>query len=131
MDRLLTKERSIVYDLFEWPYLSSNVLIIIGIANSIDLIERSLPLLKIRSSKPCTLVFPTYSEADLTLIIRQRVQLCNESLGTEFPLFQEPAIRLCVKKVAEMGDARRLLDVCKNALQLTAPDGFSRENAVK
>ena len=47
VDHLLTKERTIVYDLLEWPYLSRHVLIVIGIANSVDLVEKSLPLLKI------------------------------------------------------------------------------------
>lgn len=47
VDHLLTKERTIVYDLFEWPYISKHVLIVIGIANSVDLVEKSLPLLKI------------------------------------------------------------------------------------
>ena len=47
VDHLLTKERTIVYDLFEWPYISKHVLIVIGIENSVDLVEKSLPLLKI------------------------------------------------------------------------------------
>ena len=47
VDRLFSNERSIIYDLFEWPYKSSTTLIVIGIANSIDLVEKSLPLLKI------------------------------------------------------------------------------------
>lgn len=48
VDRLFTAERSIVYDLFEWPYNSPHTVIVIGIANSIDLIEKSLPLLQIK-----------------------------------------------------------------------------------
>ena len=51
IDHLLTKERSTVYDMFEWPYISSQIIIVIGIANSVDLVERSLPLLKIGRSK--------------------------------------------------------------------------------
>lgn len=51
VDRLFTNERSIVYDLFEWPYKSSNTLIVIGIANSIDLVEKSLPLLKLNKGR--------------------------------------------------------------------------------
>ena len=47
VDHLLTKERTIVYDLFEWRYISQHALIVIGIANSVDLVEKSLPLLKI------------------------------------------------------------------------------------
>lgn len=49
VDRLFSNERSIIYDLFEWPYKSSTTLIVIGIANSIDLVEKSLPLLKINN----------------------------------------------------------------------------------
>ena len=51
IDHLLTKERSIVYDMFEWPYISSHIIIVIGIANSVDLVERSLPLLNIGRSR--------------------------------------------------------------------------------
>ena len=110
IDRLLTRERSIVYDLFEWPYLSSNVIIVIGIANSIDLVEKALPLLKIGqcedsllplriAKKPETFVFPSYTATDLKSILEQRISLCNESLHSSFPLFQPGAIALCSKKV--------------------------------
>ena len=124
IDRLLTKERTIVYDLFEWPYLCPNVLVVLGIANSVDLVDRALPLLMIRGEKPDTLVFPSYSETDLRSIVTQRIQLCNQALGTRLVLFQDSAIQLCVKKVAEMGDARRLLDVCKTALQSVYSEGL-------
>lgn len=110
IDRLLTRERSIVYDLFEWPYLSSNVIIVVGIANSIDLVEKTLPLLKIGqcedsllpsriAKKPETFVFPSYTATDLKSILEQRISLCNESLHSSFPLFQPGAITLCSKKV--------------------------------
>ena len=56
--KLFSTERTIVYDLFEWPYTSSQLLIVIGIANSIDLIEKSLPLLKVGSKKN-TLIMKT------------------------------------------------------------------------
>lgn len=126
IDRLLTKERTIVYDLFEWPYLCPNVLVVVGIANSVDLVDRALPLLLIRGEKPDTLVFPSYSETDLRSIVTQRIQLCNQALGTHLVLFQDSAIQLCAKKVAEMGDARRLLDVCKTALQTAYSEGLGR-----
>lgn len=126
IDRLLTKERTIVYDLFEWPYLCPNVLVVVGIANSVDLVDRALPLLLIRGEKPATLVFPSYSETDLRSIVTQRIQLCNQALDTHLVLFQDSAIQLCAKKVAEMGDARRLLDVCKTALQTVYSEGLGR-----
>ena len=119
VDKLFSTERTIVYDLFEWPYTSSQLLIVIGIANSIDLIEKSLPLLKAGSRcflsfslSPTpylkittlektteTMVFPSYSVTALKEIVQQRIALCNESLGTTLSLFQPAAIELCCKKV--------------------------------
>lgn len=117
VDHLLTKERSVVYDLFEWPFLSTNVVIVIGIANSVDLIERSLPLLKIGQSmscegksqifpidkKPKIMVFPSYTAADLSSIIRQRCDLCRQAIGQDIELFQPAAIEICSRKVVGLG----------------------------
>lgn len=108
VDRLFTNERTIVYDLFEWPYVSSQTLIVIGIANSIDLVEKSLPLLKTNKGMLCiihipvvvqTMVFSSYTTDSLKSIVTQRISLCNESLHTSFTLFQPPAIELCCRKV--------------------------------
>ncbi|KAK8822755.1 hypothetical protein WA556_001648 [Blastocystis sp. ATCC 50177/Nand II] len=131
IDKLLTKERSIVYDLFEWPYSSSNPIIVIGIANSIDLVEKSLPLLKIgHDRKPDTFVFPSYTAYDLKAILVQRVALCTAATHTASVLFHPTAVELLTKKVAEMGDARRLLDVCKAALQAACPAGVVSSSTV-
>lgn len=110
IDKLLTKERSIVYDLFEWPYSSSNPIIVIGIANSIDLVEKSLPLLKIghgpesplsssADRKPDTFVFPSYTAYDLKAILAQRVTLCTAATHTASVLFHPTAVELLTKKV--------------------------------
>lgn len=83
--------------------------------------------------KPRTIVFPSYTASNCKDIIHQRCDLCNEHLHTKMALFQPGAIELCSKKVvrfgcrgewkAETGDARRLLDICKSALQTTFSDG--------
>ena len=110
IDKLLTKERSIVYDLFEWPYSSPNPIIVIGIANSIDLVEKSLPLLKIghgpesplsssADRKPDTFVFPSYTAYDLKAILAQRVALCTAATHTASVLFHPTAVELLTKKV--------------------------------
>ena len=110
IDKLLTKERSIVYDLFEWPYSSSNPIIVIGIANSIDLVEKSLPLLKIghgpesplsssADRKPDTFVFPSYTAYDLKAILVTRVALCTSATLTASVLFHPTAVELLTKKV--------------------------------
>ena len=114
--------------------------------------EKSLPLLKIgrgrhsllsssAGKKPETLVFPSYTANDLKAILTQRIALCNTATHTNASLFQPAAIELLTKKVvgdyhtcahaqAEMGDARRLLDVCKAALQNACPAGVVSSNTV-
>ena len=99
-----------MYDLFEWPYSSSNPIIVIGIANSIDLVEKSLPLLKIghgpqsplsssADRKPDTFVFPSYTAYDLKAILAQRVALCTAATHTASVLFHPTAVELLTKKV--------------------------------
>ena len=48
MDQLDSKSQDVLYTLFEWPYLRNSKLILVGIANSLDLTDRILPRLKVR-----------------------------------------------------------------------------------
>lgn len=83
-------------------------------------------------------MFPSYTASNCKEIIHQRCNLCNDHLHTKLPLFQPGAVELCSKKVvrigfrgerkAETGDARRLLDICKSALQTTFLDGIVSED---
>ena len=47
IDQLDSKCQEVLYTLFEWPYLQNSKLILIGIANSLDLTDRILPRLKV------------------------------------------------------------------------------------
>ena len=49
--------------------------------------------------KPKVIVFPSYTVADCSSIIRQRCEMCNQALGKELTLFHPAAIELCSKKV--------------------------------
>ena len=42
LDLLVTKKQSVVYNFFEWPNLKNSQLIVVAIANTMDLPERSL-----------------------------------------------------------------------------------------
>ena len=55
IDQLDSKCNEVLYSLFEWPYLRNSKLILVGIANSLDLTDRILPRLKVRYR--CSLPF--------------------------------------------------------------------------
>ena len=48
IDQLDSKCNEVLYSLFEWPYLRNSKLVLVGIANSLDLTDRVLPRLKVR-----------------------------------------------------------------------------------
>ena len=48
IDQLDSKSNEVLYSLFEWPYLRNSNLVLVGIANSLDLTDRILPRLKVK-----------------------------------------------------------------------------------
>lgn len=68
-------------------------LILIGIANSIDLTERALPRLQALGCRPTLVTFPSYSSLQLECLLQQRLQALP---GT---VFQLQAVHLAAKKV--------------------------------
>jgi origin recognition complex subunit 1 len=114
LDLLVTKRQSVVYNFFEWPHLKHSRLIVIAIANTMDLPERALSN-KVSSRLGCShfiivgrdrLVFNPYKFDQLETIVNSRVKDLN--------CFHKDAIILCARKVASVsGDARRCLDICR------------------
>ena len=47
IDQLDSKCHDVLYSLFEWPYLRNSKIVLVGIANSLDLTDRILPRLKV------------------------------------------------------------------------------------
>lgn len=68
-------------------------LILVGIANSLDLTERLLPGLEARGCKPRLVAFPTYSRHQITAVLQERL----ESLPG--PVFAAKALEFCARKV--------------------------------
>jgi cell division control protein 6 len=48
IDQLESKCQEVLYTLFEWPYLANSKLILVGIANALDLTDRILPRVTVR-----------------------------------------------------------------------------------
>lgn len=123
LDQLVTKNQNIVYNFFNWPSLPHSKLIVIAIANTMDLPERAFSN-KIASRLGLTrFIFPGYSYEQLQDIITSR-------LGKYLNLIQKEAIEFAARKVASVsGDARRALDICRRAFEIaendTEPDNSS------
>lgn len=112
MDGLLTSSKQVaLYHLFGWAKHPGCRLILIGIANSIDLTERFLPRLKQRRFEPELLIFKPYTKAQLVRILQDRL---GEAGGE---LVDVVAVTLCAQKVAKMyGDVRKCLELLRKAL---------------
>ncbi|KAL9639889.1 MAG: hypothetical protein Q9164_000637 [Protoblastenia rupestris] len=123
IDHLLALDLEILYTLFEWSFHRSSRLIVIGIANALDLTDRFLPRLKARNLKPQLLPFLPYTAPQIASVITAKLQslrsnaACNQS---DFVPFVHPtAIQLCSKKIAsQTGDLRKAFDIIRRTIDL-------------
>jgi cell division control protein 6 len=122
IDHVLTLDLEFMYCLFEWSLQKSSRLVLIGIANALDLTDRFLPRLKARNLRPHLLPFLPYSAAQIRAVITTRLQslLPADSTAPEFVPFLHPAaIDLCARKVSsQTGDLRKAFDICRRAIEL-------------
>lgn len=139
IDHLLTADPEVLYSLFEWSLNSKSRLLLIGIANALDLTDRFLPRLKASNLKPILLPFLPYSAAQIANVITTRLRsLLPESdptSSTDFiPFVQPAAVQLCAKKVAsQTGDLRKAFDLVKRAIDVIEQETqnkLEKENVV-
>ena len=116
IDQLETKNQSVLYSIFEWPSKPDSKLVLIGIANSLDLTDRMLPRLNARCElKPKLMHFSSYSKQQIENIIIERLKEANV-----MDVFAPNAIKLLAGKVAAIsGDIRRALDISRRVVELT------------
>nr|XP_003414757.1 cell division control protein 6 homolog [Loxodonta africana] len=119
MDQLDSKGQDVLYTLFEWPWLSNSRLVLIGIANTLDLTDRILPRLQAREKcKPQLLNFPPYTRNQIATILQDRL---NQVSGDQ--VLDNAAIQFCARKVSAVsGDVRKALDVCRRAIEIVESD---------
>ncbi|KAJ1632836.1 P-loop containing nucleoside triphosphate hydrolase protein [Pavlovales sp. CCMP2436] len=110
--------------LFEWAALPQARLVVIGIANAIDLTDRMIPALARRGVTPRVLAFPPYAPADIVAILEERLGRAatggaGGGAGALAPIVARAALEFCARKVcAASSDARRALDICRGALDV-------------
>ncbi|KAI1773954.1 cell division control protein Cdc6 [Hypoxylon cercidicola] len=118
IDHILTLDLESLYRLFEWSMQKSSRLVLVGIANALDLTDRFLPRLKSRNLKPDLLPFLPYSAAQIKTIITTRLQSLVPE-GSPLPFFHPAAVELCSRKVSsQTGDLRKAFEICRRAIDL-------------
>ncbi|XP_012307440.1 cell division control protein 6 homolog [Aotus nancymaae] len=119
MDQLDSKGQDVLYTLFEWPWLSNSHLVLIGIANTLDLTDRILPRLQAREKcTPQLLNFPPYTKNQIVTILQDRLNQVSRD-----QVLDNAAIQFCARKVSAVsGDVRKALDVCRRAVEIVESD---------
>ncbi|KAK5939218.1 Origin recognition complex, subunit 1 [Knufia obscura] len=113
LDQLVTRNQSVMYNFFNWPALRHSRLIVLAVANTMDLPERTLSN-KISSRLGLTrITFSGYTHTQLMEIISSRLQ------GVPGNIVDPDAVQFASRKVAAVsGDARRALDICRRAVEI-------------
>jgi cell division control protein 6 len=109
------KKQNVLYQIFEWPSLLNSKLILVGIANSLDLTDRLLVRLQANCDlKPKDIHFSAYTKAQIVDIFKSRLEDSGVS-----DLFPPAAIQLLAAKVSAVsGDIRRALNIGKRVVEL-------------
>jgi cell division control protein 6 len=122
IDGLITGNKEVLYRLFEWTTIDKSRLILLGIANAMDLTQRVLPDLKLKKcmfsgnvtnyskGEPLLVNFVRYEKPEILKIMQQRI----ESVNPQVTIFDNAAMQLIANKVgSHSGDARKALEICR------------------
>ncbi|CEP61671.1 origin recognition complex subunit 1 LALA0_S03e08174g [Lachancea lanzarotensis] len=154
LDALVTKSQDVMYNFFNWTTYANAKLIVVAVANTMDLPERQLGN-KVSSRIGFTrIMFTGYTHEELKIIINLRLKGLNESYfyvntanGSAHMVFngeEEPdldtsgmhkvklriapdAVEIASRKIASVsGDARRALKACKRAVEIAEHEYMER-----
>jgi len=115
LDEIDQLSRNVIYNVYSWTTLKDSSLILIGIANDIDLIH-SLSLTPRTGAKPVLIHFEAYTKSQMQNIILSR-------LGNDFSkVFDPKAIEFIAGKCATSGDIRKALQLCIRVLDTKIVD---------
>ncbi|KAI5300777.1 AAA ATPase [Ascosphaera pollenicola] len=133
---------SVLSTLFEWSVAPSSRLLLIGIANALDLTKRLLPPLTARNMKPILIPFKPYTPAQISQIITHKLRSLlpkpeentiddGAKVPADFTPFLHPAaIQLCARKVASTtGDLRKAFEVVQRTIELIEKETMQQRYA--
>ncbi|NXO74837.1 ORC1 protein, partial [Sitta europaea] len=118
LDLLWTRKQNVMYNLFDWPTQKHSKLIILAIANTMDLPERIM--MNRVASRLVSLLFRIW---DCSKIAQRCVALPLVCLLIPAELFPQlfgnvTDLSVCSQVAALSGDARRCLDICRRATEI-------------
>lgn len=122
LDLLWTRKQNVMYNLFDWPTRRNARLVVLTIANTMDLPERIM-INRVASRLGLTrMSFQPYTFKQLQQIITSRLNRVKA--------FEEDALQLVSRKVAALsGDARRCLDICRRATEICEHSGNQQKGS--
>ncbi|RMZ88246.1 hypothetical protein DV736_g4533, partial [Chaetothyriales sp. CBS 134916] len=127
IDSLLDSDSEFLYRIFECAMRPTSSLILIGIANALDLTDRFLPRLKTGDLKPHLLPFLPYTATQMSDIIAMKLRSllpAESSADAAFVPFMQPAaIQLIGKKIAsQTGDLRKAFSLARRTIDQVEQD---------
>jgi len=114
LDFLVTKDQAVIYNLFEWTQQKKSRLVVLAIANTMNLPEKLKPRVVSRMGDH-RVVFRQYTAEQIETIIRSRLQ--------GLPIFQENTVRFASKKISNCSsDIRKVMAVLSQSVELAMKD---------
>jgi len=125
LDQLLTgNKQDVVYNFFNWPSLVGSTLIVIAVANTMDLPERVMEG-RVRSRLGMVRInFQPYNTAQLESIVHARLNAAQQDhdILEQKSVLHPDGVKMAAMRVGGIsGDARRVLDICRRAVERAAP----------
>jgi len=120
LDQLMTTKQDVVYNFFNWPTLVNSKLIVLAVANTMDLPERVMTG-RVRSRLGMIRInFQPYTTAQLETIVHARLTKSSEGLPAKATeVISRDGVKFASMKVSSIsGDARRVLDICRRTVEL-------------
>ncbi|GMM30372.1 AAA family ATPase [Martiniozyma asiatica (nom. inval.)] len=128
MDNITNKSQQSLFELFSWAsniksFSNKPSLILIGIANALDLTDRFLPRLRANRINPQVVQFLPYTAEQINQVITNKLLgLLETETGSPSkvpPMVHPASIMFCAKKSAvNTGDLRRAFDIMHTSLDM-------------
>eukprot|EP01117_Protostelium_nocturnum_P008093 TRINITY_DN2882_c0_g1_i9.p1 TRINITY_DN2882_c0_g1~~TRINITY_DN2882_c0_g1_i9.p1 ORF type:complete len:398 (+),score=110.86 TRINITY_DN2882_c0_g1_i9:114-1307(+) len=104
-------EQQIVFDIFGWTTIPNSHLVVVGIANALDMTEH-IPLLDYIKCQPYLIHFQGYEADQISRIIKERLD------SSAFTLVEDNAITLASRCIANnSSDVRVVLSILRKAVE--------------